>query len=228
MSDVQRWLASTNCTKNAYTLTTLWTFDDLLIKTVRLLRDVHEVGEIQQQVQYILVDEYQDTNSLQFALISFLTQKQQNICVVGDEDQSIYKWRGADISNILNFEKHFPNTKTIRLEQNYRSTQTILDVAGAVVKTTSNERERIFGPQTPAVKRYVITRLSMPRLKPLGCQQDHRASREEFDTRAAVCIAPTLNRVCLKKRCAALDCLTTLSVASRSTNEWKSATSSRI
>jgi DNA helicase-2/ATP-dependent DNA helicase PcrA len=110
-------------------------FDDLMIKTVRLLRDVPEVREkYNNKFRYILVDEYQDTNSLQFALISFLTEKQQNIAVVGDEDQSIYKWRGADISNILNFEHHFPNTKTIRLEQNYRSTQTILDVAGAVVK----------------------------------------------------------------------------------------------
>src|SRR5258705_1506403 len=109
-------------------------FDDLMIKTVRLLRDVPEVREkYNNKFRYILVDEYQDTNSLQFALISLLTEKQQNICVVGDEDQSIYKWRGADITNILNFEKHFPNTKTIRLEQNYRSTQTILDVAGAVV-----------------------------------------------------------------------------------------------
>src|SRR5206468_7408111 len=109
-------------------------FDDLLIKAVRLLRDAPEVREkYNDRFRYILVDEYQDTNSLQFALVSFLTEKQQNICVVGDEDQSIYKWRGADITNILNFEKHFPNTKTIRLEQNYRSTQTILDVAGAVV-----------------------------------------------------------------------------------------------
>jgi DNA helicase-2/ATP-dependent DNA helicase PcrA len=84
-------------------------FDDLLIKTVRLLRDVNEVREkYNNKFKYILVDEYQDTNSLQFALIGYLTQKQQNICVVGDEDQSIYKWRGADISNILNFEKHFP------------------------------------------------------------------------------------------------------------------------
>src|SRR5215213_10874105 len=110
-------------------------FDDLLIKTVRLLRDVGEVRDkFNNKFQYILVDEYQDTNSLQFELIRLITQKSKNICVVGDEDQSIYKWRGADISNILNFEKHFSNTKTIRLEQNYRSTQTILDVAGAVVK----------------------------------------------------------------------------------------------
>jgi DNA helicase-2/ATP-dependent DNA helicase PcrA len=115
-------------------------FDDLMIKAVRLLRDVPAVREkYNNKFRYILVDEYQDTNSLQFALISLLTEKQQNICVVGDEDQSIYKWRGADISNILNYEKHFPNTRTIRLEQNYRSTQTILDVAGAVV---SNNIER--------------------------------------------------------------------------------------
>jgi len=110
-------------------------FDDLMIKTVRLLREVPEVRQkYNNKFRYILVDEYQDTNSLQFSLISLLTEKQQNIAVVGDEDQSIYKWRGADITNILNFESHFPNTKTIRLEQNYRSTQTILDVAGAVVK----------------------------------------------------------------------------------------------
>ena len=87
-------------------------FDDLLIKTVRLLRDVPEVREkYNNKFRYILVDEYQDTNSLQFALIGLLTEKQQNICVVGDEDQSIYKWRGADITNILNFEKHFPKTQ---------------------------------------------------------------------------------------------------------------------
>jgi DNA helicase-2/ATP-dependent DNA helicase PcrA len=110
-------------------------FDDLMIKTVRLLREVPEVRQkYNNKFRYILVDEYQDTNSLQFSLISLLTEKQQNIAVVGDEDQSIYKWRGADITNILNFEHHFPNTQTIRLEQNYRSTQTILDVAGAVVK----------------------------------------------------------------------------------------------
>jgi len=163
-------------------------FDDLLIKTVRLLRDAAEVRDkYNNKFRYILVDEYQDTNSLQFALISFLTQKQQNICVVGDEDQSIYKWRGADISNILNFEHHFANTKTIRLEQNYRSTQTILDVAGAVVKNntarkgknlwTSNARgEKVRYYQAldaEAEARWVANKIV-----------EHR--REEFDTRAAV------------------------------------------
>jgi len=163
-------------------------FDDLLIKAVRLLRNVAEVREkYNNKFRYILVDEYQDTNSLQFALIGHLTEKQQNICVVGDEDQSIYKWRGADISNILNFEKHFPNTRTIRLEQNYRSTQTILDVAGAVVKNniqrkgknlwTSNPRgEKIRYYQAldaEAEARWVANKII-----------EHR--REEFDTRAAV------------------------------------------
>lgn len=110
-------------------------FDDLLIKSVELLRTSAEVRErYNDKFKYILVDEYQDTNSLQFALIHYLTEKQQNICVVGDDDQSVYGWRGADITNILEFEKHFPTARTIRLEQNYRSTQNILDAAGAVVK----------------------------------------------------------------------------------------------
>jgi DNA helicase-2/ATP-dependent DNA helicase PcrA len=95
-------------------------FDDLLIKTVQLLRRVPEVRErYNDKFRYILVDEYQDTNTLQFALIRFLTEKQQNICVVGDEDQSVYKWRGADITNILNFEQHYPNAKIIRLEADH-------------------------------------------------------------------------------------------------------------
>jgi DNA helicase-2/ATP-dependent DNA helicase PcrA len=126
-------------------------FDDLMIKTVRLLRNNNEVRDkYNKKFRYILVDEYQDTNSLQFALVSLLTQQQQNICVVGDEDQSIYKWRGADISNILNFEKHFSNAKIIRLEQNYRSTQTILDVAGAVVKNNIERKGKNLWTSNPA------------------------------------------------------------------------------
>jgi DNA helicase-2/ATP-dependent DNA helicase PcrA len=129
-------------------------FDDLLIKTVRLLRDVGEVRDkYNNRFRYILVDEYQDTNSLQFALVSFLTQKQQNICVVGDPDQSIYKWRGADISNILNFEKHYPETRVIRLEQNYRSTQNILDVASAVVRHNIERKEKSLWTKNPPGER---------------------------------------------------------------------------
>jgi DNA helicase II / ATP-dependent DNA helicase PcrA len=118
-------------------------FDDLLIKTVRLLRDVPEVRErYNDRFRYILVDEYQDTNSLQFALIRLLTEKQQNICVVGDPDQSIYRWRGADIQNILQFEEHFPKAKVIRLEENYRSTQNILDLASGVIKHNVERKEK--------------------------------------------------------------------------------------
>jgi len=123
-------------------------FDDLLIKTVRLLRDVPEVRDrYNDRFRYILVDEYQDTNSLQFALIRLLTEKQQNICVVGDPDQSIYRWRGADIQNILQFEEHFPAAKVIRLEENYRSTQNILDIASGVIKHNVERKEKALWTQ---------------------------------------------------------------------------------
>ncbi|HEX8285306.1 MAG TPA: UvrD-helicase domain-containing protein [Pyrinomonadaceae bacterium] len=126
-------------------------FDDLMIKAVRLLRKREDVrGHYNDRFRYILVDEYQDTNALQFALINFLTQKQQNICVVGDESQSIYRWRGADISNILNFEQHYPEARTIKLEQNYRSTQTILDAADAVIKHNTERKEKTLWTANPA------------------------------------------------------------------------------
>src|SRR3977135_4086462 len=129
-------------------------FDDLLIKAVRLLRDVPEVRErYNYQFRYLLVDEYQDTNSLQFALIRLLTEKQQNICVVGDPDQSIYRWRGADIKNILRFEEHFPSAKVIRLEENYRSTQNILDLAGGVIRHNLERKEKALWTQNPRGER---------------------------------------------------------------------------
>jgi DNA helicase-2/ATP-dependent DNA helicase PcrA len=126
-------------------------FDDLLIKTVRLLRDVPEVREkYNDRFRYLLVDEYQDTNSLQFALIRLLTEGQQNICVVGDPDQSIYRWRGADIKNILKFEEHFPSAKVIRLEENYRSSQNILDVASGVIRHNIERKEKALWTQNSA------------------------------------------------------------------------------
>ncbi len=118
-------------------------FDDLLIKTVRLLRKSAETREkYNNRYKYILVDEYQDTNPLQLGLITFLTEKQQNICVVGDDAQSIYGFRQADIRNILEFEQHFPNAKVILLEQNYRSTQTILDTADAIIANNINQKKK--------------------------------------------------------------------------------------
>jgi DNA helicase-2/ATP-dependent DNA helicase PcrA len=163
-------------------------FDDLMIKTVRLLRNVPEVRDkYNRKFRYILVDEYQDTNSLQFALVSLLTQQQQNICVVGDEDQSIYKWRGADITNILNFEKHFPNAKIIRLEQNYRSTQTILDVAGAVVKHNTERKGKNLWTSNPAgdrVRYYQAFDADAEARFVAGKIREHRNERP--DIRAAV------------------------------------------
>lgn len=109
-------------------------FDDIILLTVKLFQQHPDIlEEYQERYKYIMVDEYQDTNYSQFILIQLLAAKYNNICVVGDDDQSIYKFRGANIDNILNFEKHFKGTKTIRLEQNYRSTKTILNAANAVI-----------------------------------------------------------------------------------------------
>jgi len=110
-------------------------FDDLLLEAVRLLKVSSEARErYQRRYRYLLVDEYQDTNRPQYELMKLLAGEAKNVCAVGDEDQSIYSWRGADIRNILEFEKDFPNARIVRLEQNYRSTQIILEAAGAVVQ----------------------------------------------------------------------------------------------
>mgnify|MGYP000995516907 FL=1 len=115
-------------------------FDDLILNTVRLLKENPDVLEkYQERFRYIMVDEYQDTNQLQYKLISLLAKKYGNICVVGDDDQCIYQWRGADIRNILNFEKEFPKAKVVKLEQNYRSTANILEAAHSVI---SNNKQR--------------------------------------------------------------------------------------
>ncbi len=120
-------------------------FDDLLVKTVQLLQTQPDVLEYyQERFRYIMVDEYQDTNTVQFKLISMLAKKYRNLCVVGDDDQSIYKFRGANIKNILNFEDVFEDTRVIKLEQNYRSTETILNAANGVIRNNYGRKEKVL------------------------------------------------------------------------------------
>ena len=118
-------------------------FDDLLVKTVELFKSCPEVlDSYQERFRYIMVDEYQDTNTIQFQFVSLLAGKYRNLCVVGDDDQSIYKFRGANIGNILGFEQVFPDAKVIKLEQNYRSTQNILDCANEVIRNNQGRKEK--------------------------------------------------------------------------------------
>ena len=118
-------------------------FDDLIFKTVELFKlDKEVLSSYQDRFRYIMVDEYQDTNTVQFEFIRLLSQKYKNLCVVGDDDQSIYKFRGANIQNILNFEKYFEDAKVIKLEQNYRSTQNILDAANGVIANNVGRKSK--------------------------------------------------------------------------------------
>src|SRR5207247_1132162 len=116
-------------------------FDDLILLTLRLFTEHPQALEAcQGKYRYVMVDEYQDTNAAQFKLVQALTREHRNLCVVSDDDQCIYGWRGAEISNLLDMEKHFPEVKIIKLEQNYRSTNTILQAANALI--THNVRRR--------------------------------------------------------------------------------------
>ena len=118
-------------------------FDDLLLKTLALVEDVPRVREFYaHKFKYVLVDEYQDTNRPQYLLVRRLAEVHRNLCVVGDPDQSIYKWRGADLRNILDFEHDFPDVQVVKLEQNYRSTQVILDAASAVIRRNRNRKDK--------------------------------------------------------------------------------------
>ncbi|GAA0109043.1 DNA helicase PcrA [Clostridium tertium] len=120
-------------------------FDDLIFKTVELFKHDKETLEFyQRKFQYIMVDEYQDTNKVQYELIRLLADKYKNVCVVGDDDQCIYQWRGADIRNILDFEKDYPDAKVIKLEQNYRSKGNILDAANVVIVNNANRKSKVL------------------------------------------------------------------------------------
>lgn len=126
-------------------------FDDLLVKTVELFQSQPEVlDSYQERFRYLMIDEYQDTNTVQFKFVSLLAEKYGNICVVGDDDQSIYKFRGANIGNILGFERVFPKAKVIKLEQNYRSTQNILDCANEVIRNNEGRKVKKLWTDNPA------------------------------------------------------------------------------
>src|SRR5439155_3498779 len=118
-------------------------FDDLLLLTVRLLRDHESVrARWREKFQYLMIDEFQDTNRLQLDLVILLADAEHNVAVVGDDDQSIYGWRGAEVSNILEFERHFPNPKVVKLEQNYRSTNAILGTANSLIRNNPRRRPK--------------------------------------------------------------------------------------
>ena len=125
-------------------------FDDLIVKTVELFKtDAEVLDYYNEKFRYIMVDEYQDTNTAQFELIRLLARKYHNLCVVGDDDQSIYKFRGANIHNILNFEKEFPDAAVIKLEQNYRSTSNILNAANGVIRNNVGRKEKVLWTENP-------------------------------------------------------------------------------
>ncbi len=135
-------------------------FGDLLVLTVRLFEEREDIlNRYRERFYHVLVDEYQDTNRVQYRLTNLLASRYQNLCVVGDEDQSIYKWRGAEISNILDFERDYRDAKVIRLEQNYRSTGTILDAAGAVVAQNLRRKGKRLWTENPRGDKIIAARL---------------------------------------------------------------------
>ena len=135
-------------------------FDDLLLNTYLVLKENPELLQrYQEQFRYISVDEYQDTNHAQYAIVSMLAQKHQNLMVVGDDDQSIYSWRGADIRNILEFEDDYPNPKVIKLEENYRSTSNILNAANKLIKNNQKRKQKTLFTQKPSGKKIIACRV---------------------------------------------------------------------
>lgn len=132
-------------------------FGDLLLKVLEVFRMYPDViDQYRKHFKYVLVDEYQDTNHIQYMITKMIADKHRNLCVVGDEDQSIYSWRGADISNIMNFEKDFPETKVIKLEENYRSSQTIVTAASKVISNNSVRKDKTLFTNNPAGDKIVV------------------------------------------------------------------------
>jgi len=205
-------------------------FDDLLLKTVELFEQSEQVRErYSKKFRYLMVDEYQDTNRPQYLLIQRLAAAHRNLCVVGDPDQSIYKWRGADLRNILDFENDFPEARIVKLERNYRSTQVILDAATAVISQNRNRKESASIPTLPAARESVTT-------APVTTSTRGSLSREPHGRRFTTitkaqsrsCIERTRSRERSKTHCAEAAQPTRSSAVSGSTSARKSKTRWRI
>ena len=184
-------------------------FDDLLLEAVRLLKAAPEVRDYyNRRFQYVMIDEYQDTNRPQYELMRMLAGTHHNICAVGDEDQSIYSWRGADIRNILEFEQDFPEAKIVRLEQNYRSTQNILEAASAVVANNTKRKGKNLWTDRQGGAKIGYYEAPDGENEALFAA-DHiakylrQASADGETPAPPSSTAPTRNRGCLKKPCAA-------------------------
>lgn len=160
-------------------------FGDLILYTVRLFEEFPEVlQQYREKWQWLLVDEYQDTNPIQYRLIRLLAGERRNLCVVGDDDQSIYRWRGADIRNILDFERDFPGVTVVKLEQNYRSTSTILSAAGAVVARNRGRKAKTLWTENPPGEKIVYKRLEDERAEArFICQEAGRWLRKDGSLR---------------------------------------------
>ena len=212
-------------------------FDDLLLEAVRLLKASGEVRErYQRRYRYLLVDEYQDTNRPQYELMKLLAGEHKNVCAVGDEDQSIYSWRGADIRNILEFEKDFPDARIVRLEQNYRSTQIILGSSGRGRRQQHPPQRQKAVDRAPGRVAHRLLRSARRRKRgAFHRRQDSGVSAGTGllrNARAAegprFSIAPTRSRAWLKKRCAATTSATPWWADSAFTSAPRSRTCSRI
>ena len=157
-------------------------FDDLLVNTVRLLEQNPDILEnYRRRFGYIMVDEYQDTNTVQFRMVELLARNHHNLCVVGDDDQSNYKFRGANIRNILDFEKHFPEARVIRLEQNYRSTKSILEAANGVIRNNRQRKAKTLWTDNEPGGPVVLRRYNTAYEEAEGIVRDIVKNRGKFD-----------------------------------------------
>lgn len=158
-------------------------FDDIIIKTIELFKESPEVLDFyQRKFKYIMVDEYQDTNTPQYHFVNMLAQKYRNLCVVGDDDQSIYGWRGADVKNILNFEKDYPDAKVIKLEQNYRSTKTILEAANYVIDNNIRRKKKTLWTNNEQGEKIIL------------CELDNEREEAEFVIQEIISLKERENR----------------------------------